>query len=101
MGLSTKVTLGTVCVVLSGGFVLSVVVAAVKMFANRTNAVRVYVSRRAKGVSVAGFWSAVIRSRAAAAAMSVVAAVGMRKSVGSQSTVSLFLVAIVLTIQHL
>ena len=59
------------------------------------------VSRRARGVSVAGFCSAVIRSRAAAAAMSVVAAVGIRKSVGSQSTVSLFLVAIVLTIQHL
>ena len=54
-----------------------------------------------QGVSLAGFCSDVIRYRAAAAAMYVVAAVGIRKSVGSQSTVSLFLVAIVLTIQHL
>ena len=86
------------------GVVVFVMVVVVKMFAKRINYVRLYVSRRASGVSVAGFCSAVIRSHAAAAAaatISVVAAVGIRKSVGNQSTKSLFLVAIVVTIQHL
>ena len=83
------------------GAAVLVIVVAVKMFAKQINSVQLYVSKQASDVSVAGFCSTVIRSRAAAVNMSVVSAVGIRKSVGSQSTKSLFLVAIVLTIQHL
>ena len=89
-----------VCSVL-GGIELGETVVDANMFARRISYVRLYVSRRASGVSVAGFCSDVIKSCDAAASMFVVASVGIRKLVGSQSTVSLFHVAIVLTTQHL